>query len=176
MERNIPFAVFGNNCNRISNKLESFNKALSDLSPAVFTLQETKRKISDSLMKADNLKKVSSVWTKKGEGKEGRGKRIGRRWHCYWSPTWASTIPHKRRWWCLSVEVKASNHKFLVVTGYGPQLSDTAQRKNSFWDYLEEEFKYAEEKDIGIYIQIDSNSWRGRELIPFDPNKQNGNG
>ena len=77
---------------------------------------------------------------------------------------------------CLSVEVKASNHKFLVVTGYGPQLSDTAQRKNSFWDYLEEEFKYAEEKDIGIYIQIDSNSWRGRELIPFDPNKQNGNG
>ena len=37
------FTIYGNNCDKIGNKLESFNKVLSDLTPSVFILQETKK-------------------------------------------------------------------------------------------------------------------------------------
>ena len=77
---------------------------------------------------------------------------------------------------CLSIEIKVANQKFLCVTGYGPQLSDSADRKTKFWNYLEEEVKSADDRDIGIIIQIDSNSWVGEDIIPNDPNKQNSNG
>ena len=49
------FIMYGNNCNKIGNKMESFNKVLGDLTPSVFTLQETKRKLSDPPIKANNL-------------------------------------------------------------------------------------------------------------------------
>ena len=76
----------------------------------------------------------------------------------------------------MSVEIKVSDQKFLCVTGYGPQLGDTAERKAGFWTYLDEEVKSARERDIGLIIQIDSNSWVGDEVIAGDPNKQNSNG
>ena len=36
--------------------MESFNKVLSDLKPAIFGLQETKQKINDPSIKCENLK------------------------------------------------------------------------------------------------------------------------
>ena len=45
-----------------------------------------------------------------------------------------------------------------------------------FWNYLEREVMEAEEEQIGLVIEIDSNSWAGNALIPNDPNKQNSNG
>ena len=77
---------------------------------------------------------------------------------------------------CLSIEVTVENRKLLVVTGYGPQLGDSQDRKTSFWKYMDEEVKSAEDSEIGIIIQMDSNSWVGSEIIPSDPNKQNSNG
>ena len=77
---------------------------------------------------------------------------------------------------CLSVKITIGNNKLLVVTGYGPQLSDTQERKLAFWRYLEEEVKSAEESESGIIIQMDSNCWAGPDIIPSDPNNQNSNG
>ena len=77
---------------------------------------------------------------------------------------------------CLSIEVTVENRKLLVVTGYGPQLGDSHDRKTSFWKYMDEEVKSAEDSETGIIIQMDSNSWAGSEIIPSDPNKQNSNG
>ena len=77
---------------------------------------------------------------------------------------------------CLSIEVTVENRKLLVVTGYGPQLGDSQDRKTSFWKYMDEEVKSAEDSETGIIIQMDSNSWAGSEIIPSDPNKQNSNG
>ena len=41
---------------------------------------------------------------------------------------------------------------------------------------MDEEAKSAKDKDSGLIIQIDSNSWAGSDLIPGDPKKQNSNG
>ena len=55
-------------------------------------------------------------------------------------------------------------------------MGDSKERKDMFWNYLEREVLEAEEEQIGLVIEIDSNSWAGSTLIPNDPNKQNSNG
>ena len=49
------FRIVAVNCAGITSKMESFNKMLFDRKPSVWFLQETKRKINDSKMKASNL-------------------------------------------------------------------------------------------------------------------------
>ena len=49
------FTIYGNNCEKLGNKLETFNKVLSDLTPSVFVLKETKRKMADPPLKISNL-------------------------------------------------------------------------------------------------------------------------
>ena len=77
---------------------------------------------------------------------------------------------------CLSVMIKTAPMNVLCVIGYGPQAWDSNDRKDKFWQYLEEEAKVAEEKGIGIIIQIDSNACAGENIIPGDPNQQKRNG
>ena len=62
------------------------------------------------------------------------------------------------------------------MTGYGPQESDCISCKEKFWDFLEKEVLSAKHDKIGIIIDIDSNAWAGKKLIPNDPNTQNNNG
>ena len=171
--------MFGNNCDRLSNKSESFNKVLSDLSPAVITLQETKRKTTDPPLKIQNLSNYQVYELRRekekkdgGKGIEGGGLVIG----VLHELNPILTREGNDEVECLSVEFKVSNHKFLCINGYGPQLGDSAERKTSFWNYLEEEAKSAEQRNIGLIIQIDSNAWLGSDIIPGDPNKQNSNG
>ena len=57
---------------------------------------------------------------------------------------------------CLSVVFTVEKQQFLCVAGYGPQLSDHKERKEKFWKYMDEEVKYAKDKDIGIIIQMDT--------------------
>ena len=64
----------------------------------------------------------------------------------------------------------------LCVLGYGPQLGDSKTRKDQLWEYLGHEVQTASDKDIGLILQIDSNAWVGNNIIPGDPNNQNGNG
>ena len=62
------------------------------------------------------------------------------------------------------------------MTGYGPQESDCISRKEKFWDFLDKEVHSAKHDKVGIIIEIDSNAWAGKKLIPNDPNTQNNNG
>ena len=57
----------------------------------------------------------------------------------------------------------------LCVTGYGPQIGDTVERKHAFWDYLDREVEHANNENKGLIIQIDSNCWAGNKVIPFLP-------
>ena len=76
---------------------------------------------------------------------------------------------------CMRVEINLKQTTILCVSGYGPQLQDSDERKKKFWQYLTDEVKSADKKDIGIIIEMDSNAWAGRKIVPCDPNTQNKN-
>ena len=59
----------------------------------------------------------------------------------------------------------------MVVNGYGPQMSDSTERKSKFWEYLEEEVNMAESLEIPIKMQLDSNAHLGNTVILDDPNQ-----
>ena len=77
---------------------------------------------------------------------------------------------------CMSIQVQIGKVPILCVAGYGPQACDSLERKQNFWNFLDQEVQYARDNEIGIVIEIDSNAWAGNHLIPNDPNSQNGNG
>ena len=76
---------------------------------------------------------------------------------------------------CQTIAVRAGQTKIRFVNGYGPQIGDTKDRKEKFWNYLEREVIEAEDEQVGLVIEIDSNSWAGSKLIPNDPNTRNSN-
>ena len=68
------FTIYGNNCDKIGNKTESFNKVLSDLTPSVFFLQETKRKQTDPPLKLSNVINYQVFELKREKEKKMEGK------------------------------------------------------------------------------------------------------
>ena len=160
-------------------KIESFNKVLSDLKPAIFGLQETKQKLFDPPIKCESMKNYQTFELKREVEKEDGGK-------CLSGGGLAIGVIHELKpvltrqgcdfAECISVSVKTIPMDILCVLGYGPQLGDSKLRKDKFWEYLEEEVNTARDMNIGLIIQIDSNAWVGKNIIPGDPNKQNGNG
>ena len=77
---------------------------------------------------------------------------------------------------CLVVEIWADDFPIRVMTAYGPQLSDSTERKNKFWDFLEREADNADKAGAGFILQMDSNCHLGKEFIKNDVNEQNANG
>ena len=176
---NNQLVFYANNCNKISNKIQSFNQLLSDLKPSIFGLQETKQGLNDPPLKCDNLinYQTSELRREKerdcgGKGLAGGGLAIGALHDL--QPVLTRQGDDEAE--CLGVLVKTVPMDVLCVIGYGPQLGDCNDRKDKFWRYLEEEANTAENKGMGIIIQIDSNAWAGKNIIPGDPNPQNKNG
>ena len=58
---------------------------------------------------------------------------------------------------------------------YGPQESDTKERKLKLWDYLNIEVQRASSAGSSITIRMDGNLWAGKDIIEDDPNIQNQN-
>ena len=63
----------------------------------------------------------------------------------------------------------------MCCKAYGLQNNDTNIKKDSFWEYLDEEAKTAEREGKGFLLQGDLNAWTGSEIIPNDPRPQNSN-
>ena len=59
---------------------------------------------------------------------------------------------------------------------YGCQETDRVERKEKFWNYLDEEVFLAEQTGAGFVLQFDGNLWAGEQLVPGDPRPQNRNG
>ena len=105
-------------------KIESFNKFLSNLKPAIFGLQETKQKLFDPPIKCENLKNYQTFELKReiekedgGKGLSGGGLAIGvihelkpvqTRQGCDFSE-------------CISVSVKTIHMDILCVHSLGTQ-------------------------------------------------------
>ena len=171
--------IVGINAAGITSKLESFDKMIYDLKPSVWLMQESKRNETDPVLKTANLinyqvfemKRIKSK-EEGGKGVHGGGLAVGAL-HDLNPVLIRKGNDHIE---CLTIEVTTEAARIRCVTGYGPQESDCTSRKEEFWSFLEKEVHSAEEDDVGLIIEIDSNAWAGNAIIPRDPNKQNYNG
>ena len=62
------------------------------------------------------------------------------------------------------------------MVAYGPQENALKDKKEKFWDFIEDEVRKAELDEMGLIIQMDGNLHGGPGLIKHDPNPQNQNG
>ena len=76
----------------------------------------------------------------------------------------------------LSIEIFVQKLKIRFCTGYGFQENELVEKKNSFWEYFDNEVLEAEKSGSGLIIQMDGNFWAGKSIIPNDPRPQNNNG
>ena len=76
----------------------------------------------------------------------------------------------------MSVIVVIENIPIRIIVAYGVQENASREKKDKFWDFIEEEVCQAETENQGVIIQMDGNLHAGKELIKDDPNIQNQNG
>ena len=178
-KNNDTFRIIAINCSGINSKIESFDKILFDRKPSVWLLQETKRNKSSSEMKAQNMINYHVFELKRersreegGKGINGGGLAIGALHDL--NPVLLRQGDDDVE--CMTVELTTELTRLRCVVGYGPQISDSPERKDKFWKYLHKEVVVAMEEGTGLVIEIDSNAWAGKKIIPNDPNIQNSNG
>ena len=76
----------------------------------------------------------------------------------------------------IVIEVKIEGKDVRVITGYGPQENWRKDERLPFFMKLEEEIAKAKMLEKLIFIQMDSNSKLGPEIIEGDPHTQSENG
>ena len=76
----------------------------------------------------------------------------------------------------LVVEVKINNKEIRIITGYGPQETWPENERMPFFQALEKEIIKAELNGKSMFIEMDSNSKLGPEIISHDPHEQSPNG
>ena len=148
-------------------KLNTFKKMISDLAPSVFFLEETKYKETGTL-KLENY----DVFELVRQSKDGGGLALGCRKEL--QPAWVREGDDQVE--ALSVEISLKQFKVRCCVAYGCQEHDSIERKNAFWEYLDEEVTFADQSESGFVLQFDGNLWAGNGIIKGDPRPQNRNG
>ena len=148
--------------------MNSFKNVLSLLKPSVFFIEETKMKENGKL-KLENFD-IFELVRKSQNGGGGLALGCVKELQAAWVREGDDVVE------ALSVDIFVKNLKIRCCVAYGPQESDAEDRKNAFWDYLEEEVFLAEQSDAGLVLHMDGNLWAGESIIPGDPRSQNKNG
>ena len=76
----------------------------------------------------------------------------------------------------ITVNIHLKDISISVTSAYGPQESDSLEKKTTFWTYLTNEVQRAKDCGNGFILQGDLNCWLGPEIIKGDVRKQNRNG
>ena len=160
----------GVNCAGLLNKLESFEDLLISKEPAIFCLQETKAKRLNQI-KTESCKKFT-IYELLRKKCNGGGLAIGVQTDL--QPAWVDQGDEEVE--VLVVEVWVNEFPIRIVNGYGPQLSDSVERKRKYWNFLEKQVNNAIFAGAGLILQMDANCHLGPEIIDGDVNEQNANG
>ena len=162
--------MLGVNAAGLSNKLDSFNHLLETLTPSMFFVEESKMKQMGKIKtKSSQNYQIFELLRKKSKG---GGLAIGVIHEL--NPVWVGEGDDEVE--VLSIVIKIQDISIRCVIGYGPQESDSNERKSKFWERLEKEIITAQNDDMGLLIQMDGNLHAGERIIPGDPNPQNRNG
>ena len=162
--------LFGINSAGIKSKSESFNQALSQLKPHIWMVEETKLKPHDEI-KGESLKDFQVFYLSRQES-QGGGIALGV------NKMLESTLIREGddETEVISVLVVVGKVPIRIVVGYGPQESASKEKKEKFWDFIEDEIGTAEREEQGLIIQMDGNLHAGNAINKDDPNPQNQNG
>ena len=162
--------IIGVNCAGLMSKIQSFEKLLNDENPTIFCLQETKIKKPNQI-KTETSKNFT-LYELHRKNSNGGGLCIGVNKDL--RSVWISQGDYEVE--ALTVEIWADDFPVRIVTAYGPQLCDSQDRKQNFWQFLEREVANADEAGAGFILQMDSNCHLGKNFIEKDVNEQNSNG
>ena len=167
---NSSLKIIGVNSAGLSSKIKSFEYLLNSVNPAIFLIQETKKKTTGKI-KCENSKKyqIYELVRKMGGG---GGLALGVLHEL--NPVWVGEGDDQTE--VLSVIITIDSLNIRCVVAYGPQEDDTIIRKQKFWERLEFEVNEAQLSGMGFMLQMDGNLWAGPDKIPGDPNRQNKNG
>ena len=157
----------GVNAAGLRSKLNTFKKVLIDLQPSVFFIEESKYRTIGQL-KLNNF----IIFELVRQNKEGGGLALGCAKEL--QPVWLREGDDQVE--ALSVEIVLKTMKIRCVVAYGCQETDSVERKDAFWKYLDEDVYQANMSGSGFVLQFDGNLWAGNSIIPGDPRPQNRNG
>ena len=160
----------GINCAGILNKLESFEDLLISKEPSIFCLQETKVKRPNQI-KTETSKRFT-IYELLRKKSSGGGLALGVLTDL--QPAWVDQGDDEVE--VLVVEVWVNEFPIRILNGYGPQLSDSNERKQKFWNFIEKQVNNAIFAGAGLILQMDGNCHLGPSIIDGDINPQNANG
>lgn len=164
------FKLIGVNINGISSKLQSLDHIISELNPSVICIQETKLRTVGKI-KSENSKGFTIFELVR---KQSCGGGLATLVKPDLNPVWISEGDDFTE--ILVVQVHIKELCIRVINCYGPQETDSIERKTVFWARLHTEVNNALEANCGIIVQMDGNLHAGDQLIKGDPNKINSNG
>ena len=110
--------------------LESFENLLIEENPSVFCIQETKFRKANQIK--TNSTKHFTTYELLRKNSSGGGLCIGV--HKDLKPFWVAQGDDEVE--VLVVEIWVNEFPDRIVTTYGPQASDSKERKQKFWDFL----------------------------------------
>ena len=160
------------NCNGVSSKLQSLEHVIRTLAPSVFCLQETKLANSGKIKIESSKNYVIFELTRKVGGGHGGGLAIGALKDL--EPEWVSQGDDTTE--VLVIQVKVGHLTVRICCAYGPQETDSIERKSLFWSRLHAEADLAAEINCEFILVMDGNLHAGDNIVPGDPNIQNSNG
>ena len=162
--------MIGVNAAGIKCKLDSLNDILKRLQPQVWSIQESKLKPNETLHGEETDK--FQIFYLNRKNSMGGGIAVGI------DKDIESTLVREGddNIEAMVLQVVLGTIPVKLVVAYGPQENALKEKKESFWEFLEDEANKAEMEDHGLIIQMDGNLHAGPELIKEDPNPQNTNG
>ena len=119
----------------------SFKKVPNDLKPLVFFIEESKMKIPGRI----NLENYIIFEKIRSKNENGGGLAIG----CIpeLKPCWVRESQEPIE--ALSIDIFVKNFKIRCCVAYGCQENDTIDKKESFWEYLDNEVMEAQKSGSG---------------------------
>ena len=143
---------------------------LSDLNPKIWALQETQMQLPGKIIFQGSESYQIYELTRSSRGGGGLATRVSKSVQSVWVRQGEGEVE------ALTVMVKVSGLYVRVTNGYGPQEYDGPDKKDKFWQYLQDEVNICNNEGIGCLILMDGNSWLGNTVINGDPHCQNQNG
>ena len=160
--------LVGVNCNGVSSKYASLDHIIADLKPSIICLQETRLR-SKGKFKSENTNLYNIYETvRSNRGGGGLATLIKPEL----GPAWISEGDDEVE--ILVVQVHIGDSAIRVINAYGPQETDSQEKKAMFWSRLSQEVADCAEEGVACIIQMDGNLHA--KLVPGDPCEINQNG